>query len=84
VSATAIREYLERRFVAHRVAFWHDQEEQYASELDSIDLSGVTTVRVANDEYAIKGQLHGRPEETFVAFRSALVQTLKDGKRISL
>ena len=46
----------------HRVVFWHDPEGQYASDLDSLDLPGVTTVRVANDEYAIKNRLlHDQP-----------------------
>ena len=36
-----VRPHLERRFVDHRVVFWHDPEGQYASDLDSLDLPGV-------------------------------------------
>jgi hypothetical protein len=65
---------LERRFVDHRVVFWHDPEAQYASDLDSLDLPGVTTVRVANDEYAIKYLLLlDKPEEKFLVYRSGRV-----------
>ena len=69
-----IRPHLERRFVDHRVVFWHDPEAQYASDLDSLDLPGVTTVRVANDEYAIKYLLLlDKPEEKFLVYRSGRV-----------
>ena len=37
-----VRPHLERRFDDHRVVFWHDPEGQYAAELDSLDLPGVT------------------------------------------
>ena len=52
-----VKPHLERRFADHRIVFWHDAEGQYAADLDSLDLPGVTTVRVANDEYAIKNRL---------------------------
>ena len=38
-----VKPHLERRFADHRVVFWHDPEGQYASDLDSLDLPGVTT-----------------------------------------
>ena len=50
--AATVKLHLERRFVDHRVVFWHDPEGQYASDLGSLDLPGVTMLRVANDEYA--------------------------------
>ena len=69
-----VKPHLERRFVDHRVVFWHDLEGQYASDLDSLDLPGVTTVRVANDEYAIKHRLlHDQPEDKFLVYRSGRV-----------
>jgi uncharacterized protein (TIGR02687 family) len=66
-----VKQHLERRFVEHRVVFWHDPEGQYAADVDILDLSGVTTVRVANDEYAIKNRLlQDRPEGKFLVYRS--------------
>ena len=69
-----VRPHLERRFVDQRVVFWHDPEGQYAADLDSLDLPGVTTVRVANDEYAIKNRLlHDEPDDKFLVYRSGQV-----------
>jgi uncharacterized protein (TIGR02687 family) len=74
MSVAAIRPHLERRFVDNRVVFWHDEQGQFASDLDSLDLPGVTTVRVANDEYAIKNRLlHDHPEDKFLVYRSGRV-----------
>ena len=50
--AATVRPHLERRFESHRVVFWHDPDGQYAADLDGLDLPGVQTIRVANDEYA--------------------------------
>ena len=69
-----VKPHLERRFVDHRVVFWHDPEAQYASDLDSLDLPGVTIVRVANDEYAINYLLLlDKPGEKFLVYRSGRV-----------
>jgi len=69
-----VKPHLERRFAEQRVVFWHDLEGQYASDLDSLDLPGVTTVRVANDEYAIKHVLlREQPEDKFLVYRSGRV-----------
>ncbi len=66
--------HLERRFVDHRVVFWHDVEGQYASDFDSLNLPGVTTVRVTNDEYVIKNQLlHDHSSDKFLIYRSGHV-----------
>ena len=74
--ASAVRPHLDRRFETHRVVFWHDPEGEYASELDTLDLGGVTAVRVANDEYAIKNRLlHLEPEAKFLVYRSGAVPT---------
>jgi uncharacterized protein (TIGR02687 family) len=69
-----VKPHLERRFLDHRVVFWHDPEGQYASDLDSLDLSGVTTIRVSNDEYAVKNRLlHDHPMDKFLVYRSGRV-----------
>jgi len=69
-----IKLHLERRFADHRVVFWHDPEGQFASDVDSLELLGVTTVHVANDEYAIKHLLlHDQPKDKFLVYRSGRV-----------
>src|SRR6266571_1748456 len=73
---SAVRPHLERRFETHRVVFWHDPEGEYAADLDTLGLEGVQTVRVANDEYAIKNRLlHLEPQATFLVYRSGAVPT---------
>lgn len=69
-----VRPHLERRFENHRVVFWHDPEGQYAADLDRIDLPGVHTIRIANNEYGIKNRLlHDEPANKFLVYRSGQV-----------
>lgn len=71
-----VRPHLERRFSDHRIVFWHDPEGQYESDVESIDLPGVTTIRTANDEFAVKNRLlHDQPLEKFLVYRSGQVPT---------
>lgn len=65
---------LESRFHAQRLVFWHDPDGQYADGLDALDLPGVQTIRVANDEYAIKHRvLRGEPDDKFLIYRSGTI-----------
>ncbi len=67
----AITPHVQRRFKDNRVVFWHDPEGQYAVDLDSLDLPGVTILRVGNDEYAIKHRLlHEQPIDKILVYRS--------------
>lgn len=69
-----VKPHLERRLADRRIVFWHDPEGQYAPDLDSLDLARVTTIRVANNEFAIKHRLlHDEPEERFLVYRSGQV-----------
>ena len=66
--------HLERRFADYRIVFWHDPEGQYGSELDTLDLPGVCTVRIAGDEFAVKNRLlHDQPTDKFLIYRSGQV-----------
>lgn len=66
--------HVERRFGDRRIVFWHDPASQYASVIDSLSLPGVTTLRVANDEYAIKYRLlHEQPTDKFLVYRPGAV-----------
>jgi uncharacterized protein (TIGR02687 family) len=74
--AASVRPHLLRWFDSRRVVFWHDPDGQYAADLDSIDLPGVQTIRVANDEFAVKNRLlHGESEGKFLVYRSDQVPT---------
>ena len=69
--AAAVRPHLLRWFDSRRIVFWHDPEGQYAPEVDGLDLPGIHTIRVANDEFAVKNQLlHAEPEGKFLVYRS--------------
>lgn len=71
---SGVRPHLERRFESNRVVFWHDPDGEYAAELDGLGLAGVQTVRVDNDEYAIKNRLlHDEPASKFLVYRSGQV-----------
>lgn len=66
----AVRPHLERRFIDHRVVFWHDPEAQYAGELETLDLHGVSTLTVANNEYGIRHRLLlDKPDDKFLVYR---------------
>ena len=56
-SLSAVLPHLEQRFELQRLVFWHDAEGEYASDLDALNLTGVTTLRVENNEYAVKNRV---------------------------
>ena len=61
--AAAVRPHLLRWFDSRRVVFWHDPEGQYRRDVDGLDLPGIHTICVANDEFAVKNRLlHDEPE----------------------
>lgn len=72
--AATVRPHLLRWFDSRRVVFWHDPEGQYAGDVESLDLPGIRTIRVANDEFAVKNRLlHDEPESKFLVYRSGQV-----------
>ena len=76
MTPATVRPHLERWFKSHRVIFWHDPDGQYAADLDGLDLPGVQTIRVANDEFGIKNRLlHGELTSKFLVYRSGQVPT---------
>lgn len=73
-SLSAVLPHLEQRFESQRLVFWHDADGEYAADLDALDLLGVTTVRVENNEYAVKNRvLHDEPVGKFLLYRGAPV-----------
>lgn len=74
--ATTVRPHLLRWFDSRRIVFWHDPDGQYAADLDGLDLPGVQTIRVSNDEFGIKNRLlQDEPEGKFLVYRSGSVPT---------
>ncbi len=72
--AATVRPHLMRWFDRRRVVFWHDPEGQYAADIDSLDLPEIHTIRVTNDEFAVKNRLlHDEPETKFLVYRSGKV-----------
>lgn len=72
--ASTVRPHLLRWFDSRRVVFWHDTDGQHAADLDSLDLPGIQTIRVDNDEYAVKNRLlQDDPEGKFLVYRSRQV-----------
>jgi uncharacterized protein (TIGR02687 family) len=70
-AGAAVRPRLERRFIEQRVVLWHDPEGQYAAELEDLDLPGVTTIQLVNDEYAVKYRiLLEQPVDKFLVYRT--------------
>lgn len=73
---SAVKPHLERRFETQRVVFWHDPDGEYAADLDTLGLEDVQTLRVNNDEYAVKNRLlHQEPKSKFLVYRSGAVPT---------
>ncbi len=70
-SLSAVLPHLEQRFESQRLVFWHDTEGEYAAELDTLDLGEVTTLRVENNEYAVKNRvLHDDSTAKFLIYRA--------------
>ena len=70
-SLGAVVPHLEQLFESQRLVFWHDTEGEYAAELDTLDLGEVKTLRVENNEYALKNRvLHDDPTAKFLIYRA--------------
>ncbi|MET3769842.1 uncharacterized protein (TIGR02687 family) [Marisediminicola sp. UYEF4] len=73
---SAVKEHLARRFYTQRVVFWHDPDGEYVGDLDALGLDGIETVRVENNEYAVKNRLlHAAPKSKFLVYRVGSVPT---------
>jgi uncharacterized protein (TIGR02687 family) len=61
-----------RKAGERHIAFWHDPQGEYESDLDELkaDLDQVSVIRVARDEYAVKYRLlKQEPERSFIVYR---------------
>ncbi|MEJ1922503.1 BREX-1 system phosphatase PglZ type A [Microbacterium sp. KHB019] len=58
------------------IAFWHDREGEYETDLDQLEaeLNGVEVIRVEGDEYAVKYRLlKEQPDQAFIVYRKGAV-----------
>lgn len=73
-SLSNVQEHLRRQFTTQRLVIWHDAEGEYSAELDSLELDGVTVLRVENNEYALKNRLlHDELKGKFLLYRGTSV-----------
>lgn len=74
---TTIERQLRERFArpgeAGRIVLWSDPDARYTDSLTKFNLPGVTTLRVTDNEFAIKRQvLVTNPKDRFLIYRSGL------------
>ena len=61
---------------ASRIVFWHDPDGQYADDLDALDLPGVETIRVVDDEFGVRHRLlHRSLRSKFLVYRAGRMPT---------
>lgn len=69
-AGSSVSDHLAARFDRHRVVVWHDPDGAYAAEVDAQAPTGVTVLRVQNDELAIKHRvMRGEPRTKFLIYR---------------
>ncbi len=60
---------LAKQFEAHRIVFWHDAEQEFREAFDTLSLTGVQTIAVANNEFAVKYRvLRAEPGSKFLLY----------------
>lgn len=73
-SIAAVLPHLEEQFMRQRLVFWHDPDGDYEDQLSSVDIPGVTTIAVDNDEYTLKYRiLEQEPDSKFLIYRPGAV-----------
>lgn len=67
------REHLAERFDRHRLVIWRDSDGSYSDDFDAQTPPGVTALRIANDEFAIKYRvLREAPSVNFLLYRPGI------------
>ncbi|PPH10479.1 BREX-1 system phosphatase PglZ type A [Rathayibacter sp. AY1G1] len=80
-----VREHLARRFIAQRVVFWQDPNDEYSTDLDKFNLPGVSVIEVANNEYMIKNLLlHRDSTRKFLVYMKGAAITGTDNWLLDL
>ncbi|MBY5806099.1 BREX-1 system phosphatase PglZ type A [Rhizobium ruizarguesonis] len=61
---------LRRLFEEHRIVFWYDTDRELRAEYDALELSGVTKLDIANNEFGLKYRiLRQEPDGRFLLFK---------------
>ncbi|ULJ77355.1 hypothetical protein MF410_15000 [Rhizobium sp. C104] len=61
---------LRRLFEEHRIVFWYDTDRDMRAEFDALELSGVTKLDIANNEFGLKYRiLRQEPDGRFLLFK---------------
>ena len=53
----SVQDALKSRLASQRVVFWHDPADEFAAELDALDLGAVNVIRVEDNEFGVKNIL---------------------------
>ena len=69
----SVQDALRTRLASQRIVFWHDPYSEYTDELDSLDLGGVTVVRLRDNEFGVKHTLLSDHFAKHLVYRSGQI-----------
>lgn len=72
-------------FEDHRIVFWYDADRDMRAEFEAVDLSGVTKLEIANNEFGLKYRiLRQEPKGRFLLFKDGPEPEMKDNWLLDL
>lgn len=70
MSNTKITQALTNLFDKQRIVFWYDTRLEFRAEFETLELSGVEKIELANNEFGVKHRLlREQPEQKFLLYR---------------
>lgn len=70
MSNAKIQQALGNLFEKQRIVFWYDTRREFRADFDSLALSGVEKIELANNEFGVKYRvLREQPEQKFLLFK---------------
>jgi uncharacterized protein (TIGR02687 family) len=61
---------LKRLFEKHRIIFWYDEKKEMRTDFDSLELSGIEKVEIADNEFGLKYRvLREQPKQQFLLYK---------------
>ena len=64
MTSSRIIQALENAFNKYRIVFWDDKEEKLIDEFNSLELPGVTKIKLNNNEFTVKYRILVEEKET--------------------
>ena len=65
-----IQQALSRLFEKHRIIFWYDEKKELRADYDSIELTGIEKVEIADNEFGLKYRvLREQPKQQFLLYK---------------